>query len=664
MRLLRLTSLLWSIASFHAANYVVQAAEAEDYRIKALPGIADLGNMTQYAGHIEISPEHNANIFFWLLNSQNVKSSNKLVIWLNGGPGCSSMDGMFLENGPYRVNPDMTVDISPGGWQDHANIVFVDQPVGTGFSFANTDSYVKNMTEMAISFNTFLDLFFEVFPERSTNELYIAGESFAGTYIPYIAQHLLQQNKAAGTKKVSSSEAVDTILRLAFLFSKWMDIAIASGMGSWKMPLYITRKYRSLYEQYEASYDFALRENLLKGQYKTIASEHLEYCRASLDKQELISIGVCEQILSDTIDSTTYMEDDHFYCINQYDIRMTKEPSPECGITWPHELHDVTKYLTSKSVVQAIHANKQMLGWTECSGGVGRALDYDESKPSYYVRKRKYTIATIIATVVLTPMIISGDKDLICNSLGTEYLIGNLTWGGAKGFQGSTAQEWHIGDKVAGYNTTARNLTYILVNDASHMVPYDKPVEMLDMINRFIGVSDGTVKDTPSGVGPKPNEDKEIPAPSSDPVQSPPETSDDEGEKEGNEDDDPWSEYYNWGTSTLIVVILFAGIAGFCWYRSSRRGGTRIGRGTRPTFISKLIGKTGLRGGGPRLKIPQDDSNELDELVVETPTLFAADEYSDDDSGNERYPGQSSRDGARKNLLPNKNNFSIDDDED
>jgi len=53
-----------------------------------------------------------------------------------------------------------------------------------------------------------------------------------------------------------------------------------------------------------------------------------------------------------------------------------------------------------------------------------------------------------------------------------------------------------------------------------------------------------------------------------------------------------------------------------------------------------------------------------DELVVETPTLFAADEYSDDDSGNERYPGQSSRDGARMNLLQNKSNFSIDDDED
>jgi carboxypeptidase D len=84
------------------------------------------------------------------------------------------------------------------------------------------------------------------------------------------------------------------------------------------------------------------------------------------------------------------------------------------------------------------------------------------------------------------------------------------------------------------------------------MVPYDKPVEMLDMINRFIGVSDGTVKDIPSWIGPQPHEDKEVPAPSSDPVQSPPETSEGEEEKEVNEgdnedeDEDPWSEYYSW----------------------------------------------------------------------------------------------------------------------
>lgn len=82
------------------------------------------------------------------------------------------------------------------------------------------------------------------------------------------------------------------------------------------------------------------------------------------------------------------------------------------------------------------------------------------------------------------------------------------------------------------------------------MVPYDKPVEMLDMINRFIGVSDGTVKNVPSWIGAQPNEDKDVPEPSSDPVSSPPETIGGDEEKvideDEGEDEDPWGEYYNW----------------------------------------------------------------------------------------------------------------------
>ncbi|KAG2182332.1 hypothetical protein INT43_007262 [Umbelopsis isabellina] len=583
--------------------------------------------LKDYYRHIEVSPEHNANIFFWLLNSQNVKSSNKLIIWLNGGPGCSSMDGMFLENGPYRVNPDLSVNISSGGWQDHANIVFVDQPVGTGFSFADTDSYVKNMTEVGTSFTKFLDLFFEIFPDRAANELYVAGESFAGTYIPYIAHQMLRENEEAGKTKYDLK-----------------GLVIGNG---WISPRH----------QYEASFDFAVSRKLLSGSYKNIASQHLDMCRKAIASEELISIYICEQLLTDAIDSSTHIvnrKDNQMLCVNQYDIRMKDEPSPDCGMTWPHELTQVQKYLQDKEVVKAIHASKQMLGWTECSGGVHRALSGDKSVASFYL------MPEILEKVPI--LLFSGEYDLICNSLGTEYLIGNLTWGGSIGFEHNEKFEWHIGDNLAGYYTEERNLTYVLVKDASHMVPYDKPTEMLDMINRFIGVNDGTVNGLHSWIG-----EKEVTGtPAADPEPKPTTGAGDASDNEGTSEEveDPWSEYYNWGTSLLVVVILFACVAGFCWYRSSRAGNARL-RG-RPDFISKLIGKTGLGGRGKGLKLGQDrsDVNELDELVVETPTLFAAEDYSDDDDSNHGRYGRSSREGTRDHLLPNRSNFSIDDDED
>lgn len=71
----------------------------------------------------------------------------------------------------------------------------MDQPVGTGFSFANTDSYMHTMDQASIEFTTFLDKLFDVFPQLQEQDLYIAGESFAGTYIPYFASKILELNK-------------------------------------------------------------------------------------------------------------------------------------------------------------------------------------------------------------------------------------------------------------------------------------------------------------------------------------------------------------------------------------------------------------------------------------------------------------------------------------
>lgn len=71
----------------------------------------------------------------------------------------------------------------------------MDQPVGTGFSFANTDSYMHTLGQITEEFIKFVDKLFVVFPDLAKQDLYIAGESFAGTYIPYFASRILELNK-------------------------------------------------------------------------------------------------------------------------------------------------------------------------------------------------------------------------------------------------------------------------------------------------------------------------------------------------------------------------------------------------------------------------------------------------------------------------------------
>ena len=93
------------------------------------------------------------------------------MIWLNGGPGCSSMDGALMEIGPYRVREGGKLEYNNGSWDEFANLLFVDQPVGTGFSYVDTDSYLSELDQMADHFMIFLEKWFALFPEYESDDV-------------------------------------------------------------------------------------------------------------------------------------------------------------------------------------------------------------------------------------------------------------------------------------------------------------------------------------------------------------------------------------------------------------------------------------------------------------------------------------------------------------
>jgi carboxypeptidase D len=110
-------------------------------------------------------PEHHGNLFFWKINNKHIADKPRLVIWLNGGPGCSSEDGALMEIGPYRVREGGKLEQVDGAWNEFATLLFVDNPVGTGFSYVDSDSYLHELTEMSAQFVQFLDQWFSIFPE-------------------------------------------------------------------------------------------------------------------------------------------------------------------------------------------------------------------------------------------------------------------------------------------------------------------------------------------------------------------------------------------------------------------------------------------------------------------------------------------------------------------
>jgi carboxypeptidase D len=124
--------------------------------------------------HIEVDPEHNGNLFFWHYQNRHIANKQRTVLWLNGGPGCSSMDGALMEIGPYRVGEGGKLSYNNGSWDEFANLLFVDQPVGTGFSYVNTDSYLKELDEMTDHFMIFLEKWFALFPEYEHDDVSIS----------------------------------------------------------------------------------------------------------------------------------------------------------------------------------------------------------------------------------------------------------------------------------------------------------------------------------------------------------------------------------------------------------------------------------------------------------------------------------------------------------
>ncbi|KAK1554304.1 hypothetical protein Q3G72_010467 [Acer saccharum] len=183
----------------HAAAIGSQDGLKKKDKIESLPGQPHGVEFDQYSGYVTVDPEAGRALFYYFVESPHNSSSKPLVLWLNGGPGCSSFGaGAMMELGPFRVNKDgKTLYQNEYAWNIDANIIFLESPAGVGFSYSNTtsDYNLSGDNRTAQDSYIFLINWLERFPEYKTKEFFIAGESYAGHYIPQLAQVILHNEK-------------------------------------------------------------------------------------------------------------------------------------------------------------------------------------------------------------------------------------------------------------------------------------------------------------------------------------------------------------------------------------------------------------------------------------------------------------------------------------
>lgn len=172
-----------------------RAAPAED---EVHFAVAGYNNHKWYSGYLSFSTGVFHYIFF---DSQRDPDNDPLVLWLNGGPGCSSLIGMLLEHGPFVVVTNKTsFTLNDYAWNKKANVLYLESPGGVGFSksLRNNNFTYTDATTTEDNYRALTD-FFRKFPNLKKNDFYISGESYAGIYVPYLAQEILRRNKLPNT---------------------------------------------------------------------------------------------------------------------------------------------------------------------------------------------------------------------------------------------------------------------------------------------------------------------------------------------------------------------------------------------------------------------------------------------------------------------------------
>ncbi|EOY16623.1 Serine carboxypeptidase-like 42 isoform 2 [Theobroma cacao] len=188
----------WLLSSIALLGWVVLGVKgypAEDLVVN-LPGQPQVGFM-QYAGYVDVDVKAGRSLFYYFVEADKDPDKKPLTLWLNGGPGCSSIGGgAFTELGPFYPTGDgRGLRRNSMSWNRASNLLFVESPAGVGWSYSNTSSdYICGDASTAKDMHIFMMNWYEKFPEFKSRELFLTGESYAGHYIPQLADVLLDHN--------------------------------------------------------------------------------------------------------------------------------------------------------------------------------------------------------------------------------------------------------------------------------------------------------------------------------------------------------------------------------------------------------------------------------------------------------------------------------------
>ncbi|XP_019051620.1 PREDICTED: serine carboxypeptidase-like 42 isoform X1 [Nelumbo nucifera] len=429
-----------------------------EHLVSKLPGQPKV-DFRQFAGYIDVDEKAGRSLFYYFVEAEGEPEKKPLTLWLNGGPGCSSVGGgAFTELGPFFPRGDgRGLRRNTKSWNKASNLLFVESPAGVGWSYSNTTSdYTCGDASSARDMHMFLMKWFQKYPEYKSRDLFLTGESYAGHYIPQLANVLLDYNEHSTDFKFNIKGVAigNPLLKLDRDIPATYEFFWSHGMISDEIGLTIMNECNF------DDYVFSNSHNVSQSCNQAIAGAN--------------------QVVGDYINNYDVILDVCYPSIVEQELRLRKlatKISIGVDVCMSYERRF---YFNLPRVQQALHANRTNLpyGWSMCSN----ILNYNETDGNI-------SILPLLKRIIkhhIPVWVFSGDQDSVVPLLGSRTLVRELAHD--LNFEVTVPYgAWFHKGQVGGWATEYGNLlTFATVRGAAHMVPYAQPSRALHLFSSFV----------------------------------------------------------------------------------------------------------------------------------------------------------------------------------
>ncbi|KAJ9128973.1 hypothetical protein P3X46_034268 [Hevea brasiliensis] len=397
----------------------------------------------QYSGFITIDEKQEKALFYYFVEAETDPASKPLVLWLNGGPGCSSIGALaFCVLGPFKPSGDI-LHKNDYSWNKEANVLYLESPAGVGFSYSADESFYTSVNDELTARDNlaFLERWFSEFPEYKDRDFFITGESYGGHYVPQLAQLIVLSN--IGNPLLE----FDTDFNSEQYF--WSHGLISDATYE----IFTTVcNYSQIRRQYQIIGSLSPDCSRVNSQYSREVSKFVDTYDITLD--------VCLSTIQSQSHVLNKMEN-----VGEIDVCIEDE---------------TMKYLNREDVQEALHARLVRVDrWTVCSEVI-----------KYNMENLEIPTIPVLGKLIrsgIRVFVYSGDQDSVIPLTGTRTLVNGL----AKYLGLNTTvpyRAWFEGKQVAGWTQVYGDiLSFATIRGASHEAPFSQPERSLVLFSAFLG---------------------------------------------------------------------------------------------------------------------------------------------------------------------------------